>query len=230
MNTVLDDNKMLCMPSGETIKLNEGMTMMFEVEDLKVASPATVSRCGMVFLEPHRLGWHVLIDSYVDSLPYFLKSAQGELIKQFLTWIVYPVAEYVRKKCKLPAPVGELEMVSSTLNIIDCFLDEYRQMTDQEEDSPTKNEPKEYVLPKDIDEQLLNIMLFSVIWGFGSVTDETTRPKFVEFFKKLLDGDNVKLIFKLLDTPDDWEPKRYDFKLPGEYFDIVYTKKKDVYA
>ena len=90
-----------------------------------------------------------------------------------------------------------------------------------------KGEPKEIQLPKDIEEQILNIMLFAVIWGFGGVTDENTRSKFVEFLKKELDGDDVKLIFKLLDTPDDWEPKRYDFKLPGEYFDIVYTKRKD---
>jgi dynein heavy chain len=230
MNTVLDDNKMLCMPSGETIKLVDGMTMMFEVEDLKVASPATVSRCGMVFLEPHRLGWHVLIDSYIDSLPYFLKSSQGEFIKSFLTWSIYPIAEYIRKKCKLPAPVTELEMVATTLNYIDCFLEEYRHLIQDEEESPVKSEPKEINLPKDIEEQLLNIMLFSIIWGFGGVTDETTRSKFVEFFKKLLEGDDVKFIFKLLDTPDSWEPKRYDFRLPGEFFDIVYNKKKDAYS
>lgn len=51
LNTVLDDNKMLCLPDGKRIKLPNSFSMIFEVENLNAASPATVSWVGMVYFD-----------------------------------------------------------------------------------------------------------------------------------------------------------------------------------
>lgn len=75
---------------------------MFEVEDLAVASPATVSRCGMVYMEPISLGLKPQIQSWLNTIPEGCKrskSFEPTLNILFDTYLE-PTLDYVRKHIK----------------------------------------------------------------------------------------------------------------------------------
>jgi len=66
LNTLLDENRILCLMNQEKIRMRDTMTIMFENHDLSMASPATVTRCGMIFLdEKSSGGWVALLESWL---------------------------------------------------------------------------------------------------------------------------------------------------------------------
>ncbi|VDQ09190.1 unnamed protein product [Trichobilharzia regenti] len=68
MNSVMDDNKLLTLVNGERIRLQPNCSLIFEVKDLQYASPATVSRCGMVYVDPSNLGYTPYWESWVGRV------------------------------------------------------------------------------------------------------------------------------------------------------------------
>lgn len=68
LNSVLDDNKLLTLPNGERLNLPPNVRIMFEVESLKYATLATVSRCGMVWFNEDSVTPSMMIENYVESL------------------------------------------------------------------------------------------------------------------------------------------------------------------
>ena len=68
LNSVLDDNKLLTLPNGERLNLPPNVRIMFEVETLKYATLATVSRCGMVWFNEDTVTASMMISNYVESL------------------------------------------------------------------------------------------------------------------------------------------------------------------
>ncbi|XP_039279680.1 dynein heavy chain, cytoplasmic [Nilaparvata lugens] len=68
LNSVLDDNKLLTLPNGERLSLPPNVRIMFEVQDLKYATLATVSRCGMVWFSEDVLSTEMIFENYLARL------------------------------------------------------------------------------------------------------------------------------------------------------------------
>uniref|UniRef100_A0A7M4FA16 Dynein axonemal heavy chain 6 n=1 Tax=Crocodylus porosus TaxID=8502 RepID=A0A7M4FA16_CROPO len=122
MNTVLDDNKMLCLANSERIKLTPFIHMMFEVQDLKVASPATVSRCGMVYIDPEELKWIPYVKTWIATLANKLNEDTKEYLFNLFCRYVEDTLKFVNKKCSQAIPQVDISKVSTLCCLLESLL------------------------------------------------------------------------------------------------------------
>ncbi|KAL3678222.1 hypothetical protein R1sor_021178 [Riccia sorocarpa] len=194
MNTVLDDNKKLCLMSGEIIQMTQEMNLIFEVQDLAAASPATVSRCGMVYTEPSAMGFWPLVKSWekrTEENFHNLEEAMP-IITSMIQWLIEPCVDFVRKQCKELIATSPISLVNSFLNMFESQLDEFKA-------PPVKEAPRRSVIvheeestfnpaPKgdDVWTWIQCLFMMSVVWSIGATIDMEGRKKFDKFFRKLL--------------------------------------------
>ncbi|MPC44116.1 Dynein heavy chain 3, axonemal [Portunus trituberculatus] len=86
------------------------MSVIFETCDLEEASPATVSRCGMIYMESKELGWRPLKDSYLASLPGAVKPEVRQMMDHVIEWLLPPLLKFVMNRCKFMIQTSELHL------------------------------------------------------------------------------------------------------------------------
>lgn len=67
MNSLLDDNKMLCLANGERIRISNHIRIIFETTDISHTSPSTLSRCGILSLEDSIQNYELLYQAILIS-------------------------------------------------------------------------------------------------------------------------------------------------------------------
>ncbi len=68
LNSVLDENRLLTLPSGERLALPANVRVLIEVDSLRHATPATVSRCGMVWFSEETVTDAMLLAHHLGRL------------------------------------------------------------------------------------------------------------------------------------------------------------------
>uniref|UniRef100_A0A9L0IQP0 Dynein axonemal heavy chain 10 n=1 Tax=Equus asinus TaxID=9793 RepID=A0A9L0IQP0_EQUAS len=129
MNSVMDDNKLLTLANGERIRLQAHCALLFEVGDLQYASPATVSRCGMVYVDPKNLKYQPYWKKWVNQIQN--KTEQRDLQSLFEKYVPYLIDVIVEgivdgrqgEKLKTIVPQTDLNMVTQLTKMLDALLE-----------------------------------------------------------------------------------------------------------
>ena len=100
--------------------LRPNVTLHFEVEDLRNASPATVSRAGIIYVSEADLGWKPYVVSWLAS-----RTKDGSLLQPIVDKLMGPTLQFVKVECKSKMTMGtDLSFVTSFSNLIDALLDD----------------------------------------------------------------------------------------------------------
>eukprot|EP00002_Diphylleia_rotans_P012132 TRINITY_DN2375_c0_g1_i1.p1 TRINITY_DN2375_c0_g1~~TRINITY_DN2375_c0_g1_i1.p1 ORF type:complete len:4335 (+),score=913.34 TRINITY_DN2375_c0_g1_i1:198-13202(+) len=228
MNTLLDDNKVLCLTNGERIPLPKTASMLFEVADLSAASPATVSRCGMVYLDSSSTGWKPLVQSWFNRLPSDLEPIRS-LFEDLFNSYVESSLFFLRQNCHEPIATTNSHIVRNLLVLLDCFLyrfgpnssntgnkdnqeDGFTRVEKDEEDLDAEEEEAEQAAEAqkkqsasnpdnwiiEAQETLPGMFIFCVVWSLGATINEDGRAKFNLFMK-----ERMQLLKHEIPFPED---------------------------
>ncbi|KAG2427037.1 hypothetical protein HYH02_014682 [Chlamydomonas schloesseri] len=191
MNTVLDDNKKLCLNSGEIIAMQGLMNMIFEVQDLAVASPATVSRCGMVYMQPSLLGWRPVVRSWLATLPELVTPDLKEHLTCLMEWLLPPCLRLVGKDCVQPVACQDINLVASLTRLLQALLLPYLEPPPPPPTKPGQPPPPPPP-PRDAGAARSGaecLFLFCLIWTVGASVDAAGRALFSEHLRRFCKAD-----------------------------------------
>ncbi|XP_039718441.1 dynein axonemal heavy chain 11 isoform X2 [Pteropus medius] len=146
LNTVMDDNKVLTLASNERVALTPSMRLLFEIHHLRTATPATVSRAGILYVNPQDLGWNPYVASWIDR-----RQHQSEKANLTILFDKYVPAclDKLRTSFKTITSIPENSLVQTICALLECLL-------------TPENVPSDS--PKEVYEVYF---VFACIWAFG---------------------------------------------------------------
>ncbi|KAL3884515.1 hypothetical protein ACJMK2_024650, partial [Sinanodonta woodiana] len=181
MNTVLDDNKMLCLANSERIKFTPYIHMLFEVQDLAVASPATVSRCGMVFVDSEELRWMPYVQTWMTQFKDKMKEETYEYILELYKKYVDEGLRFAIRKCTQMIPQPDISKVVTLCKLMESLL--------FSRGGPNLQQDVQKLHPL-----ICATFVFCYLWAIGGNIRDTNWDAFDSFIRQMFeDSGDAKL-------------------------------------
>ncbi|KAL7987444.1 hypothetical protein Chor_006363 [Crotalus horridus] len=161
LNSVLDDNKTLTLANGDRIPMAPTCKLLFEVHNIENASPATVSRMGMVYISSSALSWRPILQGWLKT-----RTPQEADILLGLYDKVFDAA-YTHMKLNLFPKMELLECnyIMQSINLLEGLI-------------PSKEEGGIVCLA-----HLYRLFVFGLMWSLGALLELDSREKLEAFLR-----------------------------------------------
>lgn len=197
MNTVMDDNKVLTLVSNERVPLSNSMRLVFEINSLKNATPATVSRAGILYINETDVGWKPLVQSWIQARA---DANERVLLPGLFDKYVDALVEMTRRGYKEVTPLRVINKVSTLIYILEGFLNGIGSGSNNESNGDIASTPSSSssasssscVLPADkkTPDVLELVFIYAAVWAFGGAMAVDKQANYRKQF-----SDNFAMIF-----------------------------------
>jgi dynein heavy chain len=211
LNTVLDDNKILTLANNDRIPMTDNCKIVFEVENLNNASPATVSRAGIIYVSQSDLGPRPISQTWLKRRTDHSANRDVEaefLGKCFDKWIFdAELFDFIMRNIHLVMAMNDTVLMNQVLNMLDGQLWKHIESSEVLGDLAYKR-----------------ICVFAICWAFAGLCETEYRKKFCDKFAEIVTaaGDGAALpeceegmtIFEYVPDSEDREKKWMRWAVP----------------
>ncbi|XP_011706108.1 PREDICTED: dynein heavy chain 7, axonemal-like [Wasmannia auropunctata] len=189
--TILDENKMLYLTSGERFPTADSTSIIFETTSTMEISPSVISRCGIIYIDAHSIGWRPYVLSHIAK-PFY--DGYNKILYALFDWAIDPCLNYLRENGDILLD-QELHLVTSTVNLFEILL------RDACEDVAGKE--NHFAIWAQA------ALILAIVWGLGGNLIEDSRARFNAFCVSFWNGTEKE-------HPKPDMIKHFDVTLPNE--------------
>ncbi|XP_078503742.1 dynein axonemal heavy chain 5-like [Lissotriton helveticus] len=203
-NSALGPEKVLQLSNGDNLEFAESMKLLFETTELHLASPATVTKAGILYLEGEVLGWKPLAKTWLDGR----NQQEITVLSKAFYKTLDPILNFVLHDAKPLVPVTEVGLFSTCTNLLAAMLNDKAQSIGGQL-------------------HIERLFIFCLIWSVGGLLDTTEMKRFNELIKVytsvLPDYENEISVFDYyVDESGEWDT--WQSRLP----EVTYIGNTDI--
>uniref|UniRef100_UPI00358ECCF5 dynein axonemal heavy chain 8 n=1 Tax=Myxine glutinosa TaxID=7769 RepID=UPI00358ECCF5 len=207
LNSVLDDNKTLTLANGDRITMSPNCKLLFEVHNIDNASPATVSRMGMVYISSSALSWRPILMAWLKRRN--LKEA--EILLSLYDDVFEEAYTYMSHTLHPKMQLLECNYITQSTDILTGLLPKQNDRTNLEAS------------------HIQRLFIFALMWSLGALLERDDRTKlerFLRTYKKKLDlpsipSESQDTIFEFLVNQngnwEHWNSRIEEYVYPSDF-------------